>query len=131
MKPIPKRMRQEMEDDPFYRRCCITKTPKNVRKVDWHHNMTWQGSQLNEKFAILPVVRWLHDIARRKDVSEILDWVMLNRATDEQLEKYSKATDYKRERDRLNNQFGIWPNEKATKSFLNGLEKSRRKGSSI
>ena len=39
-------------------------------------------------------------------IKEQVSWIMLNRASNEELERYSKAVDYKRERDRLNELYG-------------------------
>jgi hypothetical protein len=41
-------------------------------------------------------------------VKERLDWIMLNRATDEQLSEYSKAEDLITKRQKLNQKFGEW-----------------------
>ena len=102
MRPIPPKLRREMEADPFYQKCCIT--GKSNEKIDWHHNMTWKGRQLNMKFCILPLAKSVHDnIVKYK---EICDWIMLNRMTEQELIFYSKATNYIRERDRLNGIYG-------------------------
>ena len=75
-------------------------------KVDWHHNMTWRGRQLQEKFAILPLAKRVHDdIAYHK---EECDWIMLNRADEATLKKYSRAENLVAKRDRLNKKYGPW-----------------------
>lgn len=102
MRPIPVKLKKEMEADPFYKKCCITGLTKC--KIDWHHNFTWQGRQLNEKWAILPLAEHIHhQITKYK---EKCDWIMLNRATDDELRQYSKAVDYLAMRNRLNKQYG-------------------------
>src|SRR3990167_5022633 len=104
MNNIPKKLKEEMAADPFYQRCCITGALAKNTKVDWHHNFIYAGKQLQEKWAILPLREDIHkDIVKHK---EKCDWIMLNRATDKQLEKYSRARDLKRERDRLNKKYG-------------------------
>lgn len=104
MRPIPEKLRREMENDPFYKKCCITGS--SSEKIDWHHNLIYGGRQVNEKWCILPLAKSVHDnIVKYK---EICDWIMFNRATDEELERYSKAMNYKRMRDVLNKKYGIY-----------------------
>lgn len=100
MRPIPKHLKDEMSKDPFYFQCCITGQSKNSTKIEWHHNLIYAGRQVNEKWCILPVSELVHrDVVKHK---EKLNWIMLNRATDEELERYSKLINYKQWRDRLN-----------------------------
>lgn len=100
MHPIPKKLREEMAADPFYRRCCITESMRG--KIDWHHNLIFRGRQVQEKWAILPVNEEVHQNVSNPEIKQKLNWIMLNRATDEQLKKYSKAVDLIAERERLN-----------------------------
>jgi len=93
-----------MENDPFYSKCCITGLSKNAIKIDWHHNLIYAGRQVNEKFCILPLADWVHrNIVKYK---QKCDWIMLNRASDEELQRYSKAKDYFKEKERLNKIYG-------------------------
>jgi hypothetical protein len=101
MRKIPPKLRQELDADPYYHECCIM--GRTTEKIDWHHNFTWQGSQLNEAWCILPLSETVHNsITQYKD---ICDWIMLNRASEETLKKYSKAVDLIRKRDYLNKKF--------------------------
>lgn len=111
MRPIPAKLRDELAADPFYDRCCISGVSKLHTKIDWHHNATWQGRQLQEKWAILPLARDIHDnIVRYK---EKCDWIMLNRADDDTLRRYSKAVNLIAKRDTLNKKYGT-PRNKAS-----------------
>lgn len=102
MNKIPPKLVSEMESDPFYKQCCITGLRNE--KIEWHHNLIYAGKQVQAKFCILPLLKSVHrDIVKHK---EICDWIMLNRTTDEELEKYSKLINYKRERERLNKIYG-------------------------
>lgn len=110
MKKIPSELRHEMETDPYYSKCCITGSTSE--KIDWHHNMIYAGSQVNEKFCILPLSRSIHnDIVKYK---ERCDWIMCNRATDKELRRYSKAINYINERERLNKIYGVYTQGKTT-----------------
>ena len=106
MRPIPPKLRQELSDDPFYSKCCISGISKNAVKIDWHHNLIFGGKQVNEKFCILPLADFVHrNIVKHK---EKCNWIMWNRASDQEIERFSKATDYKKERDRLNKIYGVY-----------------------
>lgn len=105
MRPIPASLKREMENDPFYKRCCITGTTSG--KIDWHHNLIFGGKQVNEKFCILPLSKEVHD--KIVQYKERCNWIMLNRATDDQLRKYSKVVPYIEMRDKLNKKYGVYP----------------------
>lgn len=106
MRPIPQKLKDEIAADPFYKRCCISGRPATSTKIDWHHNLIFAGRQVNEKWCILPLAKEVHDnIARYK---EKCDWIMLNRATDDDLIRYSKAENLMRKRDILNRKYGAF-----------------------
>ena len=89
MNNIPKKLKEEMATDPFYARCCITGALAKDTKVDWHHNLIFAGRQVQEKWCILPLAKHVHDyIVKYK---EQCDWIMLNRADDDTLRRFSKA----------------------------------------
>lgn len=104
--PIPPELREEMANDKFYDKCCITGLSKNAVKIEWHHNLIFGGRQVNEKFCILPLADFVHrNIVKHK---EKCDWIMLNRATDEEIKRFSKAIDYGKMKERLNTKYGIY-----------------------
>lgn len=102
MKRIPNKLREEMANDPYYDRCCVTGRHKTWTKVDWHHNLIFAGSQVNEKWCILPLARSIHNRVHEPAIKQYVDWIMLNRATEEELARYSKLEDLKAKRDKLN-----------------------------
>lgn len=104
MNNIPPKLRQEMADDPYYKRCCVTGATNE--KIEWHHNLIYAGKQVQEKWCILPLAYHIHAVANDKLIRERLDWVMLNRGTDDDLKRYSKGVDLLAKRDRLNKRYG-------------------------
>lgn len=98
MRKISPRVRKIIDSDPFYRRCCITGKTINL---EMHHNLIYAGRQVDEAWAILPLTKKIHDREKEKDIGAKLDWIMLNRATDEQLRKYSKLENLIAKRERL------------------------------
>jgi len=105
-KPIPKKLREEMERDPFYKRCCVTGASALTSRVEWHHNFESYANgnkgRVNEKWCILPLLRSVHAKADTHEVRNYLNWIMLNRADDETLRRWSKAEDLIKKRERLN-----------------------------
>ena len=100
MKAIPQRIRREMAADPWYSRCAICGDP---RKVEWHHVFIYRGSQIQEKWAIVPACEEHHRMVKtRRRIKEAFERIALNRATDNELRAVSKAINYIRERKRLN-----------------------------
>lgn len=98
-----------MSDDVFYKNCCYsvyTGDENCSGKIEWHHNLKWAGTRVNEIFAILPVCQYHHRLADTTEVRMKLDWIMLNRATDDELQTYSKAENYFEKKKRLNEQYG-------------------------
>lgn len=114
MNKIPKTLNEAMNDDPFYRHCCLRKfggcggTSFSGRSIERHHALIFAGRQVQALFCILPACPDHHSIANRKDIKEKFDWVLLNRATDAEIQSISKSVNYQRERDRLNNIYGVW-----------------------
>jgi len=93
---IPPLLREELSQDPFMKRCCIT--GRTDGKIDFHHNMSWQGKNINEKFAILPVHNDIHQYHKgiTHEVKEQLNKIMAQRMTEEELDYYSKVINYRK-----------------------------------
>ena len=103
MRRIPDKLKENLSKDPYYNKCCIT---GSVKDIEWHHNLIFAGKQVNEKFCILPLNREIHkNIVRYK---EVCNWIMWNRATKEQIKMYSKCINYERELNRLNKKYGSY-----------------------
>ncbi len=98
---IPPKMRGEMAADPYYSKCAIT---GETGDIEWHHALIWQGKRVNAKFCIIPLAKWVHEAI--VNFKEKCDWIMWNRASEEELDMYSKAVNYRALRDRLNLKYG-------------------------
>lgn len=115
MRKIPETLKQDILADRFYERCALRHTPHCcgcAGRVTWEHAIIYAGRQLNEKWAIVPLCERCHGVNSYQDVTavnkELSVWVALNMATDAELLAVSKATNYLRERDRLNNKYGTY-----------------------
>jgi hypothetical protein len=84
MKPIPPKLRQEMDSDPWYHRCAIT---GNFFAIEWHH-VKVNGRQYSEKFCIIPLSKKIHDRAYERAVKERLEWIMVCRASPEEIKRH-------------------------------------------
>lgn len=108
MRAIPQKLRRELESDSWYGRCCITGRIQTRERIEWHHNFIFAGRQVNEKWCILPLAASIHKIEKEIKIKERLDWIMLNRADDETIERYSKSTNLSIVKATLNKKFGRW-----------------------
>lgn len=100
--PIPKSIKQRLQQDPFMRSCCLCKSSP----VEWHHNFQYASKRVQEFFCILPVCKVCHDRARNKTIKELLDIEMLKRAKKEDLEKFPRVN-WKQRIDYLSDRYGI------------------------
>ena len=77
MRKIPEKLRNEIANDPFMKKCCIT----GSRDVSWEHCWIYAGKQINEKWAIVPLRRDLNTSHPPKDIKEKCQLISLQRAT--------------------------------------------------
>lgn len=108
MNHIPKALNDELNEDPFYRKCCLSFLGGCGGRIERHHNLIYAGRQYQAKFAILPACHDHHDMARNTEIKERFDWVMLNRATYAEILSISKAINYTFVLERLNTKFGLY-----------------------
>ncbi len=79
--------------------------------VQLHENFIYGNRQVKEVWCILPCCAWCHLIEKRRDIKEKLNWMMLNRATEEELSRYSKILPLAKMRDELNKKYGKYISE--------------------
>jgi len=90
MKKIPKGLKKEIADDPFYNHCCLRHIGTcDAEGVQWHHNLEHEGQQVNEKFCILPLCPHHHEHIYLPKARWEADKIMIERATEEQISKYN------------------------------------------
>jgi len=99
MRPIPPKLRRELADDPFMKSCCIC----GDQKVEFDHVFVYSGSQINERWAIVPLC-YLHHRGGKLDRPRT-QYISLQRATDEDLAKYPKR-DWRQLKKYLDAQYG-------------------------
>lgn len=102
MRPIPQKLRSDLSADPYYKSCCLC---GSTLEIEWHHNLILAGRQSNEKETILPLCKFHHEAARKTEIKEVLDLIMLLRMEDTQIRKISKAVDYFRRKEYLKEKY--------------------------
>lgn len=87
MRKIPKKLREDISKDPWMKKCIWS---GDITNVSWEHCWLYQGRQINEKWAIVPLRRDLN-VNMRAEVKEYCRWVSINRATEEDFDKYPRT----------------------------------------
>jgi hypothetical protein len=79
-------------------------------RITWEHALTYAGKQIDEAWAIVFLCEYHHAVNKHQDggdlKKEINVWVALNQATEEELRRHSKAIDYIKLKEKLNNKYG-------------------------
>lgn len=121
--PIPKKLRDALKEDPEYKICSLHGHGECAGRITWEHAILYAGKRINERWAIIPLCELHHAVGRFQDAGtcrkDLNVWVALNRASDDDLARYSKVVDYKREKERLNGIYGVfYPPVIPSPSFL-------------
>ena len=109
MRPVPINLRKEISEDPFMAKCCYT---GETQDISWEHCWIYAGKQINERWAIVPLVRRLNTSGMLPEIKNFCRWVSIMRASKEDLEKYPKK-DWAQEKKNLDRMFlkGIYVNK--------------------
>lgn len=115
MNSIPKKLRHQLGNDPYYHRCARAGIGEHVcaGRITWEHALTYAGRQVQARYAILPLCAKAHDCDEWQDrgdmCKEINVWLCLNRAIQEELLELSHkgGRDYFLYKSFLNKRYGI------------------------
>lgn len=88
MRPIPKKLKDEIKKDPYYKRCARADDGGCDGRITWEHAWMYAGRQINERWAIIPLCVY-HHLGPGLD-KEKNQWIALSRAVDEDLKKYPR-----------------------------------------
>lgn len=112
MRHLPKKLKQEILADDYYRRCCLTYLDNKDTKIDWHHAWEYAGKQINEKWAIMPVCWRKHSplgdedsVHNCKKTDEYVKYLSLLRADLNDLQRRYPKKDWQREFDYLKSRY--------------------------
>ena len=101
---IPLELLAEILRENFYRQCCLC----GGQHVQLHHNFQYAGQSISEAWCLLPLCPSCHSIEKRRDIKSKLDWIMLSRATPQELARYSKVENLAAKLKRLQEQYGVF-----------------------
>lgn len=104
MRPIPTKIRKQIDADLFYKTCIRVHEGDCSGRITIEHSLIVAGRQCNELFALLPLC-WSHHLVHLD--KRYNEWVALNRATDAELLKYAKAN-WIQKRNYLNTIYGTY-----------------------
>jgi len=106
---IPKKLLEEILADDFYQKCIRSHEGTCRGRVTFEHAIIYAGKQVQEKWAIVPLCEYHHDVLSFQDRGDLKkdygQWVALNRMTEADEKKYPKRN-WKKERELLNKKYG-------------------------
>jgi hypothetical protein len=108
---IPKALLVELSGDPYYRQCAVT---GSFWGVQWHHVFMFGGKSIQERWAIIPLKAVIHRQVTQHNpeydpgLAERVEWMSLNRATEDELQPYSKVVDLVNLKKELNRKYGSY-----------------------
>lgn len=113
---MSKSVRADVGQDPEYLRCGLQGLLGDLigacgGRVTREHSLIFAGKKIQEKWAIIPCCAKHHGVDEYQDrpgmaPKEVREWVALNRGTDSDLKRFSKAINYIQKRIYLNKKFG-------------------------
>jgi len=87
MKPISLSVKRAILKDDFYKACCRC----GADTVEWHHALQYGGSQLNEKFAIVPACHACHlAVDTTPDAKDYFKFVAISRMPGDKKMRYER-----------------------------------------
>lgn len=91
---IPGPLLKEILDDEFYQTCIRSSEKTCEGRITFEHTLIYAGRQIQEKWAIVPLCAFHHDVNEWQDAGDLQKevgvWVSVSRASKEDLKKYPK-----------------------------------------
>jgi len=107
MRPLSPEVKRRLDEEPDI---CALLDENCAGRITREHTLIFAGKQIDEVWAIIKICAYHHEVDEFQDGGGLNKeknvWVALNRATDEELLKYSKAVNYIEMRNRLNKKYG-------------------------
>jgi len=107
MRKISSKVKEKLLQEPDI---CALKDNNCSGRITWEHCLCYGGKQIDEAWSIIKICAKHHSVDQYQD-SGLLNkekniWIALNKATDEELLKYSKVINYIEKRKQLNEKYG-------------------------
>lgn len=111
MRKISSTVKSKILVDPFYDTCSRWEDGHCDGRITWEHAFIYAGRQIDEVWAIIPLCEYHHSIGIHHGTGDLQKkknhWISLNRATNEELQKYPRA-DFIKMRHDLNKLYGTY-----------------------
>jgi len=88
MNNIPLKLRAEMANDPYYKKCVREQDGDCNGRITYEHSMIYASRQIQERWAIVPLC-WHHHLGNglKKEINQL---IALRRATQSDLARYPR-----------------------------------------
>lgn len=84
---MPPTLRRELSEDPYYQ-VCARSNSECAGRITWEHALYYKGSQIQARFAVVPLCVYHHLGAGMK--KKVNEWIAVGRATEEDRKKYPR-----------------------------------------
>ena len=112
MRPIPPKVKEQIDVDPFYKQCARWREGTCAGRITIEHSILFGGRQMDALWNLIPLCAYHHAVEEYQDSGDLdkqkNEWIALNRAEDWELKKISKAITYVERRKYLNEKFGVY-----------------------
>lgn len=107
MRKISERVKRRLLSEPDV---CARRMDGGCKgRITFEHSLIFAGKQIDEVWAIIKLCAYHHAVDQFQDGGDLQKeknvWIALNRATDDELKKYSKLVDYVKLRTKLNEKY--------------------------
>lgn len=110
MRPIPASHKKEIDRLEYYKKCVRRIDGGCAGRITIEHALIYASNQIAEMWNYVPLCAYHHAVDFYQDggdlKKEVNVFFALMQASDFELDQYSKAIDYRRERSRLFNIYG-------------------------
>lgn len=111
MRPISQKNKQVIDTDPYYKKCVRRNEGNCQGRITIDHTIIFQGRQLDELWALVPVCAYHHSVDSFQDGGDLdrekHTYYALLKATEDDLRAVSKAIDYIALKKRLIAKYGV------------------------
>lgn len=100
MRKIPKKIREQLSDMPYMKKCIYCGSQSNI---EWEHSLKYKNSQIQEVYAINPLCREHHrgySGTIKREIKDYSEFIAIVRGLKDLVKKYPKF-DWKRRKQEL------------------------------
>lgn len=110
MRKLSTQSKYAIETDKFFKKCARHKEGNCEGRITIEHVLIYGGRQIDDSWTLLPICAFHHAVDQFQDrgdlQKEVHEWIVLCRATDEQIRSISKAVNYQQKKKYLISKYG-------------------------